>query len=230
MDIKILEANYRKLWLKERIDSPFRYATGLIREKWNLPYKGGRKKAKENVDIFYRILDKTNSWNLFLKDVNSFAEEFGFEYFWVPYLALYLITAEKYAPFEQKSETVPPKGMVKYEKMFAWKIKKEMQWEKLRKKGIKGRRSSKKDVVSNTDITYIDDIYDIKEYIPAELDSLIHNYQDVADKVFGEYGDTPLAAEDIKRISKVKTGIKSFKEELVPLTSQYRKWLTKLFA
>lgn len=60
---EILEANFRKLWLMDKVHTPFMILVSKIQKVWGLPFSGDRKKARKNIKKFYEQLDKDD--NLF---------------------------------------------------------------------------------------------------------------------------------------------------------------------
>jgi len=57
---KNLEKNFRKLWLMEKVNFPFKVAVRKIQEEWKLPIKGDRPKARKNVSAFIQKLNIEN--------------------------------------------------------------------------------------------------------------------------------------------------------------------------
>jgi len=255
---KVVEDNYRKLWLIERLNAKFWAAVGLLRDKWKLPlpckddeafalfrvflgwlevddeeYFTGDKfielapvinmvtkislPEETKREIYNQLLEKMPSKS-FLKDIKNLAIEFEFEEFWIPTLALYIVTNRVYPPKNQTSKNVPLASAIKDYHIFLLAQKKEAQHSFLKKE------------------------YQLDEYDIAELDSdtnklptqLLHQYADIADIAYGEldwdsFLDEEIPKEEKKRIDRIKQAVKKTRERIVTLTKEEYHRLRTIF-
>lgn len=215
----VLEKNYGKLWWIWRINESFRFAVSLLRDKWlkiNIN-RDGFLKIRRTVG-FSPQLEETksflNSSEVFPEDTINLAKEFGFEDFWIPYLAAYIITGRIFAPPDKLSKDTPPPSVLQYHKIFLWRVREWADKDKLKRQGYRVRRR-KVELKGK----YFDDVED-----------LIHNDSNIADKVFGELEEVPSEKEDTKRSNRVKQSMERLKKYFVPLTPQTKRRLIKLFS
>ena len=245
-----LEANFRKIWLMERVHCPFMCALRRVQKKWgDLPVKTssedvinstkayldkltGEKDEKFFSEEFEKfapvinqiealhlpkerakkavseIVDKERPFNSFIDSIKEIMERFEFEEWWFPSLVIYVVTGKICPPYEQQSRNVPSKSLAQDWQIFLLTMEKDVQRGFLKRLFELPRRAVA--VLGSEDTKWV-----LRE-------PLIHDYTEIADKVWGEpdLDDKGLSTIDRKRINRVKTRIRRFRKFIVPCTDE----------
>ena len=233
-------ANYRKLWLRLKVDAPFMLQITKLQKDWNLPLiidsKDIWKVYTQYLDSL-RIKDKgyfegeefkkiapivSSVFNLNLPDevtrtvfgnllynlpsikfkraVKELLKRFDFEDFWLQSLSVYIVTDKIYPPFEERSKDCPPEHVIEDWKIFILTAKKMAQHDFLKKQGLTTKQIS--ELEENTD------------KLP---DKLIHSNLDIAQKVWGDWGEM---SKDKSMINLAKKRYERFDKFFVSLTEE----------
>ncbi len=144
----------------------------------------------------------------FKREVKELLKKFDFEDFWLQSLSVYIVTDKIYPPYENKSKDCPPEHVIEDWKIFTLTAQKEAQHDFLKKQGLTAKQIA--ELEENTD------------KLPS---GLIHSNLNIAQKVWGDWGDM---SKDKTMINLAKKRHERFSKFFVSLTEEDMKILNTL--